>query len=99
MNIKNAFKLIIFNQNAEIIFFHTLFCLVQNRDLYLRQNSCDSQFIQNHAANTICEQNGIIYSGANKYLIHCRFFKFSHLQIMERSVIFIIGTEPKTETE
>ncbi len=33
-----------------------------------------------------------IYSGANKYLIHCRFFKFSHLQRMERSVIFIVGT-------
>ncbi len=34
----------------------------------------------------------IIYSGANKYLIHCRFLKFSHLQRMERSVIFIVGT-------
>ncbi len=33
-----------------------------------------------------------VYSGANKYLIHCRFFKFSHLILMERSVIFIIGT-------
>ncbi len=33
-----------------------------------------------------------IYSGANKYLIHCRFFKLSHLQRMEKSVIFIVGT-------
>ncbi len=33
-----------------------------------------------------------IYIGANKYLIHCLFFKFSHLQRMERSVIFIVGT-------
>ncbi len=34
----------------------------------------------------------IIYSGANKYLIHCQFFKFSHSPRMERSVIFIVGT-------
>ncbi len=33
-----------------------------------------------------------MYSGANKYLIHCRFFKVSHIQRMERSVIFIVGT-------
>ncbi len=39
------------------------------------------------------------YSGANKYLIHCRFFKFSHLQRMERSVIFIVGTPQLWETE
>ncbi len=36
--------------------------------------------------------NFTAYSGANKYLMHCRFFKFSHLQRMERSVIFIVGT-------
>ncbi len=38
------------------------------------------------------------YSGANNYLIHCRFFKFSHLQRMERSVIFIIGTYSINQT-
>ncbi len=32
------------------------------------------------------------YSGANKYLIRCRFFKVSHLQRIERSIIFIVGT-------
>ncbi len=32
------------------------------------------------------------YSGVNKYLIHCQYFKVSHLQRMERSVIFIEGT-------
>ncbi len=27
-----------------------------------------------------------------KVFVHCRFFKVSHLQRMERSVIFIVGT-------
>ncbi len=40
-----------------------------------------------------------IYSRANKYLTDCRFVKFSHLQRMERSVIFIIGTPQLWETE
>ncbi len=40
-----------------------------------------------------------IYSGANKYLIHCRFFKFFNLQRMERDVIFIVGTPQLSETE
>ncbi len=43
----------------------------------------------------------MISSGANKYLIHCQFLsiKFSHLQRMERSVIFIVGTPQLGETE
>ncbi len=40
-----------------------------------------------------------MYSGANKCLIHCRFFKVSHLQRMDRSVIFIVGTPQLGETE
>ncbi len=43
----------------------------------------DLHVIQISATNTV-------YSGANKYLIHCRLVKFSHLQRMERSVIFIV---------
>ncbi len=47
--------------------------------------------VLNHVLN-IGGGKEIRYSGANKYLIHCRFFKVSHLQRMERSVIFIVGT-------
>jgi hypothetical protein len=41
----------------------------------------------------------ITYSGENKYLIHWRFCRFSYLQSMLRSVIFIIGTLQLWETE
>lgn len=34
------------------------------------------------------------YFEENKYLIYCQFCKFFHLQRMERSLIFIVGTLP-----
>ncbi len=46
-----------------------------------------------------CDIAYTVYSGANKYLIHCRFFTCSHLQRMERSVIFIVSTPQLWETE
>uniref|UniRef100_A0A3Q3JAT3 C3H1-type domain-containing protein n=1 Tax=Monopterus albus TaxID=43700 RepID=A0A3Q3JAT3_MONAL len=53
---------------------------------YSSHSSQHSSFSGSHSRYTR------VYSGANKYLIHCLFFKFFHLQRMDRSVIFIVGT-------
>ncbi len=49
---------------------------------------CPNCVILHCVVNVWCEVLMCMYSGENKYLIHCLFFKFSHLQRMERSLIF-----------